>query len=97
VTETAVDKLPFVSLDDRRLPCSRAQIVHVPWGWQVELYHVPVERRPLVRQVGVIGFATLDGGRYMGTVIVDLITEEKGFVLLSGIGHLRLAVASEAA
>jgi hypothetical protein len=96
MTETT-DKLFFVSLDDRSLPCSRAEIVHAPWGWQVELYHVPPDARPLARQVGVIGFATQDGYRYAGTVIVDLVTEARGFVLLSGIGHLRQSASDQAA
>ena len=96
MTETA-DKLLFVSLDKRRLPCSRAKIVHVPWGWEIEAYHVPPESRPLVHQVGVVGFATLDGYRYAGTAVVDLVTEKRGFVLLSGIGHLRLVTPAEAA
>jgi hypothetical protein len=95
MTET-IDKLSFVSLDDRRLPCSRAEIVHVPWGWEVELYHVPPVCRPLVHRVGVASFATMDGCRYAGTVIVNLTTE-RGFVLLSGIGHLRQIATDQAA
>jgi hypothetical protein len=38
----------------------------------------------------------MDGCRYAGTVIVDLITE-RGFVLLSGIGHLRQIATDQAA
>jgi hypothetical protein len=93
----SIDKLSFVSLDDRSLPHSRAQIVQASWGWQIELYHVPPDSRPLVRQVGVIAFKTLDGYLCAGTVIADLVTAEKGFVLLSGIGHLRLVAPAEAA
>jgi hypothetical protein len=95
MSETA-DKLLFVSLDDRRLPYSRAEIIMVPWGWEVEVHHVPPARRPLVHKVGVIRFATQDGYRYAGTVVVDLITE-RGFVLLSGIGHLRQIASDQAA
>jgi hypothetical protein len=47
--------------------------------------------------VGVIAFKTLDGYRWAGTVIADLVTAEKGFVLLSGIGHLRLVASTKAA
>jgi hypothetical protein len=96
MTET-IEQLSFVSLDGRSLPHSRAEIVHEPWGWQVELYHVPADRRPLVRQVGLIALTTLDDYRYAGTVIVDVVTEERGFMLLSGIGQLRLLAAANAA
>jgi hypothetical protein len=96
MTET-IDQLSFVSMDGRSLPHSRAEIVHEPWGWQLELYHVPSDRRPLVRQVSVITFETLDGHRYAGTVITDLVTEEQGFVVLSGIGHLRIVPAADVA
>jgi len=96
MTET-IDKLSFVSMDGRSLPHSRAEIIHAPWGWQVELFHVPPDSRPLVRQVGVIAFKTLDGYRWAGTVIADLVTEGRGFVLLSGIGQLRLVAPADAA
>jgi hypothetical protein len=96
MTET-IDELTFVSMDGRSLPHSRAEIIHAPWGWQVELYHVPPDSRPLVRQVGVITLETLDGYRYAGTVIADLATEERGFVLLSGIGRLKLEAPAQAA
>jgi hypothetical protein len=96
MTET-IDELRFISMDGRSLPHSRAEIIHAPWGWQVELYHVPPDSRPLVRQVGVIGLETLDGQRYAGSVIADLVTEGRGFVLLSGIGQLRLIATAEAA
>ena len=96
MTET-IDELSFVSLDGRSLQHSRAEMIHAPWGWQVELYDVPPDSRPLVRQVGVIAFKTLDGYRWAGTVIADLVTAEKGFVLLSGIGHLRLVASTKAA
>ena len=92
-----IDKLSFVSMDGRSLPHSRAEIIHAPWGWQVELFHVPPDSRPLVRQVGVIAFKTLDGYRWAGTVIADLVTEGRGFVLLSGIGQLRLVAPADAA
>jgi len=92
-----IDKLSFVSMDGRSLPHSRAEIIHAPWGWQVELFHVPPDSRPLVRQVGVIAFKTLDGYRWAGTVIADLVTEGRGFVLLSGIGQLRLIAPADAA
>jgi hypothetical protein len=91
-----IDKLTFVSLDGRDVRYSRADIIHAPWGWQVELYQVPPDSRPLRRQVGVITVETPDGYRYFGAVIVDLVTEGKGFVLLSGIGHLRMAAAEAA-
>ena len=96
MTET-IDELSFVALDDRGLPHSRAQIVNVSWGWQVELYQVPPDRRPPVHQVGVITFETLDGYRYAGTVVADLVSEKKGFVLLSGIGQPRLIASTRAA
>jgi hypothetical protein len=92
-----IDKLSFVSMDGRSLPHSRAEIIHAPWGWQVELYRVPPDSRPLVRQVGVISLETLDGQRYAGAVIADLVTEGRGFVLLSGIGQLRLIAPADAA
>jgi hypothetical protein len=92
-----IDELSFVSLDGRSLPHSRAEIIHAPWGWQVELYRVPPDSRPLVRQVGVITVETPDAYRYAGAVIVDLVTEGRGFVLLSGIGALRLIAAADAA
>ena len=92
-----IDKLSFVSMDGRSLPHSRAEIIHAPWGWQVELFHVPPDSRPLVRQVGVISVETLDGQRYAGAVIADLVTEGRGFVLLSGIGQLRLIAPADAA
>ena len=92
-----IDKLSFVSMDGRSLPHSRAEIIHAPWGWQVELFHVPPDSRPLVRQVGVISLETLDGQRYAGAVIADLVTEGRGFVLLSGIGQLRLIAPADAA
>ena len=96
MTET-IDELSFVSMDGRSLPHSRAEIIHAPWGWQVELFHVPPDSRPLVRQVGVISLETLDGHRYAGAVIADLVTEGRGFVLLSGIGQLRLIAPADAA
>jgi hypothetical protein len=96
MTET-IDELSFVSMDGRSLPHSHAEIIHAPWGWQVELFHVPPESRPLVRQMGAISLKTLDGQRYAGAVIADLVTEGRGFVLLSGIGQLRLIPTADAA
>jgi hypothetical protein len=96
MTDT-IEELGFVSLDGRGLRYSRAEIIHAPWGWQLELYHVPPSCRPLVRQAGVITAETLDGQRYAGMVIADLVTENRGFVLLSGIGDLRLIAAARAA
>ena len=45
----------------------------------------------------MITFETLDGYRYAGAVIADLVTESRGFVLLSGIGRLRLIATADAA
>ena len=51
MTETT-SKLTFVSMDGRGLPHSRAEIVHAPWGWQVERVHVhPIAARSAGRWV----------------------------------------------
>ena len=91
------DELRFASLDGRPLPASSAELIHVPWGWQVELYDVPAKYCPLPRQVGTITLQTSDGQLCRGTAIVDLVSGEGTFVLLSGIGHLQLSSAAEAA
>jgi hypothetical protein len=95
MSETS-DQLAFVSIDGRPLPHSHAELIGAPWGWQVELHDVPL-CCPLVRQVGEIALATQNGDRCAGTVIADLVSEDGGFVLLSGIGHLRLIASADAA
>jgi hypothetical protein len=90
------DQLAFVSIDGRRLPHSHAELICAQWGWQVELHGVPPGSCPLVRQVGEITLATENEDRCAGTVIADLVSDD-GFVLLSGIGHLRLIAFADAA
>jgi hypothetical protein len=94
---TEGDELGFVSIDGRTLPHSHAELIQAPWGWQVELHDVPASSCPLVHQVGEITLETLDGDRCAGTVIADFVTEDGAFVLLSGIGHLRLIAPGDAA
>jgi hypothetical protein len=96
MSETS-DQLAFVSIDGRPLPHSHAELIGAPWGWQIELHDVPPGSCPLVRQVAEITLATQNGGRCAGTVIADLVSEDDGFVLLSGIGHLRLIASADAA
>jgi hypothetical protein len=96
MSETS-DQLAFVSIDGRRLPHSHAELIYAPWGWQVELHDVPPGSCPLVRQVGEITLATQKEDRCAGTVIADLVSDDGDFVLLSGIGHLRLIASADAA
>jgi hypothetical protein len=90
-------ELSSVRLEGRTLPHSYGELIRAPWGWQVELHHVPLGRCPPARQVGAITLETLPGKRYAGTVIADLVSEERGYVLLSGIGHLRLIASADVA
>jgi hypothetical protein len=96
IPETSVE-LSFVKMEGCNLPHSFGELIRAPWGWQVELFQVPPSRCPLARQVGAITLQTLHGDSYAGTVIADLVAEEGGFVLLSGIGHLRQIASTDAA
>lgn len=87
MAETSVE-LSVVSLCGHSLPHEHAELVDLSWGWQLDLHAVPPDRRPLLRQVCEIALETLDGDRYAGTVIADVIAEDNGFLLLSGIGEL---------
>jgi hypothetical protein len=89
--------LTFVSLEGRRLSHARAELVAAPWGWQVELHDVAPPNCPLVRLVGRITLEMADGRRCEGMAIADLVAEDGSFVLLSGIGRLRLMTSVDAA
>jgi hypothetical protein len=84
-------------MDGRRLPHSRAELIHAPWGWQVELYDVPPDRCPLLRQIGGLRLKTVDDQWNAGTAIADLVSDDGSFVLLGGIGRLRLMASADAA
>jgi hypothetical protein len=91
------EKLNFVSFDGRPLSPSQADLIAAPWGWQIELYDLPAASCPLLRQVGEITLVTQDDDSWEGTAIADFITEDGAFVLLDGIGHLRLIAPADAA
>jgi hypothetical protein len=96
MTETS-EELIFVAMEEHPLPHAHAELVSTPWGWQVELHDVPCGSCPPVRQIGAITVETVHGYRCAGTVIADLVTEDGGFVLLSGIGRLQLYAPAYAA
>lgn len=92
---TETDELSLVVMEGRRLPHSHAELVQTPRGWHVELDDVPPDRCPLVKRECEITLEAWDGDRYAGTVVADCVTE-KGYVLLTGIGALRLIAAAGA-
>jgi hypothetical protein len=93
---TSTDELRRVSLDDRPLPHSHAALVHVGHGWYVALDGVPRDSRPLVRQIGRLTLETLNGDRYAGAAVADLVREDSAHVVLDGIGPLQLVASGEA-
>jgi hypothetical protein len=94
---TETDELSFVSIEGRTLPHSHAELVQTPRGWHVELDDVPPDSCPLVKQECEIALETWAGDRHAGTVVADFVTENGAYVLLSGIGHLRLIASADAA
>jgi hypothetical protein len=94
---TETDELSFVSIEGRTLPHSHAELVQTPRGWHVELDDVPPDSCPLVKQECEIALEAWDGDRYAGTVVADFVTEDGGYVLLTGIGALRLIASAGAA
>jgi hypothetical protein len=94
---TETDELSFVSMDGRTLPHSHAELVQITRGWHVELDDVPPDSCPLVKQECEIALEAWDGDRYAGTVVADFVTAGGAYVLLTGIGPLRLIATADAA
>jgi len=93
MTESS-DALSLVSMDGRTLPHSHAELVQTPRGWHVELDDVPPDSCPLLKRECEIALEAWDGDRYAGTVVADFVAKG-GYVLLTGIGALRLIATAD--
>ena len=91
------EELAFVAIDDSSLPHSHAVLIETSWGWHVELEGVPSDSCPLVKAECPISFDTREGDHYMGTVGASFVTDDAGYVLLTGVGELRRSAAADIA
>ena len=94
MTESS-DALSLVSMDGRTLPHSHAELVQTPRGWHVELDDAPPDSCPLLERECEIALEAWDGDRYAGTVVADFVSAG-GYVLLTGIGALRVIATADA-
>ena len=89
MVETA-DQLATATLNGRLLSFSHGVLIHALRGWHVALYEVPSGARKVARKDGHLVVETMAGHRLTGDVVPEFATKNGEFVLLTGVGLLRL-------
>jgi hypothetical protein len=89
------EELTFVAIEGTSLPHSHAVLIETSRGWHVELEDVPSDSCPLVRAECEITFDTWEGDRYAGTVAASYVTDNAGYVLLTGVSELQHVAAAD--
>jgi hypothetical protein len=93
----STEELAWVSVAGSDLPHTHAVLITTARGWHVELEDVPSGCCPLTQAECEIAFGTWDGGHYAGTVTASFSRGGAGYLLLTGVGELRLSLVADAA
>jgi hypothetical protein len=91
------DQLASVTMNGQTLAFSHGVLIHAMHGWHVALYQVPIYACPLTQQNGYITIKTVAGRHLAGRAVTEFVTDNGGYVLLTGIGQLKAASPTRAA
>ncbi len=89
MVETA-DRLATATLDGRLLSFGYGVLIHASSGWHVALYELSAGARKLADKHGHLVIQTAAGRRLTGDVVREFATASGEYVLLTGVGLLRL-------
>jgi hypothetical protein len=90
MVETA-DQLATATLNGQLLSFGYGVLIHALRGWHVALYEVPARARSVMRKDGHLVVETIAGQRLTGDIVTEFATASGEYVLLTGVGLLRLA------
>jgi hypothetical protein len=96
MSDTA-DQLATVTLNGGPLPFGYGVLISALRGWHIALYELPARTRDALAKGGHLVIETAAGRHLAGDVVSEFATPHGEYVLLTGVGLLRLAAPRAAA